>query len=77
MGIPCVYSSTITKEVNILREQNRVLSLEITAEQWADAINHSKRECKDPQKRMRENGFDIILEAKKLVDYYTCGVNKQ
>ena len=70
IGIPCVYADTITKEVNILNKQNVVLSLNEAFDRWSDAIISIKNRYEDPQRVLRESGYDIKIEAQKIADYY-------
>lgn len=70
IGIPCIYADTITSEVNILKAQNKILSLNDSYEQWSDAIISAVKKYEDPQQELRTAGFDIQIEADKIVDYY-------
>lgn len=69
-GIPCVYANTIPSEVNILKAQNKILSLNDSFEQWSDAVVSSVKKYDDPQQELRTAGFDIQIEAAKIADDY-------
>ncbi len=70
VGIPCVYSDTISSEVNILKEQNLVINLNEGAEKWSDAVLKSMKHSTNPHCSLQNAGYDIITEANKLIDYY-------
>ena len=70
VGLPCVYSDTITREVNILKLQNKVMSLDDSYSSWAEEVVSSRKEYVDPQQELRKAGLDIEVEANKIVDCY-------
>lgn len=70
IGIPCVYADTITSEVNILKAQNKILSLKDSYSQWSDAIVSAVKKYEDPQQELRMAGYDIQIEAAKITGYY-------
>ena len=65
-----MYANTITSEVNILKAQNKILSLNDSFEQWSDAVVSSAKKYDDPQQELRMAGFDIQVEAAKIADDY-------
>ena len=69
-GLPCAFSDTITREVNILKLQNRVMSLDDSYDNWAEEVVSIGKEYDDPQQELRKAGFDIEVEANKIVGYY-------
>jgi len=73
-GLPCIVSSNITREVNLTGLVSYV-SLEESPECWANVIENSPqvarlhsstKACED----LRNAGYDITLEAKKLEKQY-------
>ncbi|MCO1600973.1 glycosyltransferase family 1 protein [Desulfosporosinus nitroreducens] len=71
VGLPCVFSDSITKEVKLLNETCYV-SLAEKPEVWADAIIKivSSYERSDTTNVIREKGFDIQMEAMKMEKFY-------
>lgn len=71
-GLPAVYSDVITKEVVVLPDSKRI-SLKLSDEDWANAIIESadnkinRFECEEA---VREAGYEICTEAKKLEQTY-------
>ncbi len=70
IGIPCVYSDRVPTEANILRQQNKIISVNASAEEWGREINNIKKIYSHPHKELKISGFDIKTEAKKIVGYY-------
>ena len=70
-GLLCELSNDMTKETKVL-DTTRFISLDDTAEEWAnkilDDVNKHKRI--DSSKEMTDKNFNIKEEAKKLEDYY-------
>jgi glycosyltransferase EpsF len=72
-GLPCVLSSAITKEIDILKS-NKMLDLNIGVYAWRDEVINALHI--DNKTRitefyiMQENGFDIHIESQKLCEYY-------
>lgn len=71
MGLPCFFSDKVTTEAKIL-ESTTFISLKSSAFEWANTIlkqiNNFKR--KNTQEPMRRAGFDIKVEASKLLNFY-------
>ena len=68
-GLPCLFSNTITKEVEICN--TTFLAINRGTSDWVNAIKRSldnKRE--DPRKAFLEKGFDINKEADNLAMFY-------
>ena len=69
-GLPCVLSRQMTEETVILPE-TVILDLAESTKTWADTVLKMKTLCRrDTSSDVREHGFDIALEAKKLERYY-------
>ena len=68
--LPCFFSDTISKEVQILN-QCQFISLHCPAKDWARKILalHQKGRCSRTQE-LSNAGFDVTLEAEKLQNYY-------
>lgn len=71
VGLPCVFSDSITKEVKIL-DESCYISLAEKPEAWADTIMKIVGSYKrsDTSDVVRKKGFDIKIEAKKLEKFY-------
>lgn len=68
-GLPCIISDTITKEV-LLTDGIKQLPIQ-NANHWAEEILHMPiQRQKDSIKQIREKGFDIKQEAKRLEEIY-------
>ena len=70
-GLLCVFSDDMTKETKVL-DATEFLSLNQSVEVWEKHILKSFEEYtrKINQTEIKNNGFDIRNEAKKLSDYY-------
>ena len=78
VGVPVLYSDTITKDAAILPSSS-FMSLNDSPEVWAKKIlsyKNMKHEA-DPHKWIREKGYDIVIETKKLQQYYENCVEKR
>lgn len=66
-GLPCIFSDSITKEVNINVNRNMYISLNAPISKWIEVIeflaNASHRKTSEC---IRLRGYDIDYEAKKL-----------
>lgn len=71
-GLPCVFSENVTPEVGITSEA-MFLSLKDTPAHWAERIIESgkARPRTDASDIIREAGYDITAEARKLQKIYT------
>lgn len=68
-GIPCLFSSNITREVDICNA--RFIELEDDKDKWVDAIIQARSFKRiDSVDMIREKGFSIKDEAIKLSDFY-------
>ena len=70
-GLLCIFSDDMTKETKVL-DTTEFLSLNQSAEMWGKHILKSFEVYtrKTNQTEIKNNGFDIRNEAKKLSDYY-------
>lgn len=79
-GLGCVTSDNVPREVNIL-DKIEYLALEEGAEIWAkridEIINNMKRDRTTDIQRVRDAGYDIKIEAKKLQDFYLSKIRKR
>lgn len=70
-GLPCVYSDVIPEEVNILNS-NIILSLDEEYKIWANAalkfLNYERN--KRAGEEIEKAGFNIVIEAQKLLEFY-------
>ena len=74
-GLPCLFSNTITKEVEICN--TTFWAINRGTSDWVNAIKRSldnKRE--DPRMAFLEKGFDINKEAERLAMYYLKQLEK-
>lgn len=69
--LPCIFSDDITREVDLL-PTTKFMSRKLSAEQWADAIlNTIPAEKRNNRKKLiQDAGYDINVEAEKLVQLY-------
>lgn len=74
-GLPCVFSDTITREVDVMGSP--FLSLEESKAEWAKTAVRAAGRYKDNGKARRsfgkelaEHGFDIRVEAERLEEMY-------
>lgn len=70
-GVPCVFSTGITSAVK-LTDLATFMSLDASNIDWADCVlaqiaNNPRR---DTSSEMRDAGYDIRIEAKKLQEFY-------
>lgn len=70
-GIQCVISDGVPAESILVKENVQVISLKENAEQWANKILEIKNfERKDVSKTIKEKGYDIKENAKKMEEKY-------
>ena len=67
MGTPCIFSNLITKECSFLPE-NKFLPLD--CEKWASEISKISAKSGNFVDFLQKCGYDIRIEAQKLVEYY-------
>lgn len=69
--LPCVFSDDVTKEVDLI-PTNKFLSRKLSVDQWAEEILQSAKKkirvCR--KKEIQDAGYDINIEAEKLVQLY-------
>ena len=73
-GLKCVISDCVPKEA-IVSNQVKQLSLKDTTEEWADYIYMNRqydrvKNSKDAARSIKQHGFDISTEARKLRSIY-------
>lgn len=69
-GLPCIFSDTITSEINIT-EKNKFVSLEASLDKWIEAIEMSRNIERLPMGNfMAEAGWDIATEIEKIRRLY-------
>ena len=71
-GLPCIFADTITKEVDVLRN-NCFISLEADADKWCDRIHAAASSRKDRESaaaKISAKGYSIQASAKTLLDCY-------
>lgn len=74
--LPCVFSDDITREVELL-PNTKFMSRKLPAEQWADEILNMVPAQKriNRKKLIQDAGYDISVEAEKLMTLYEKMVN--
>ena len=76
VGVPCIFSDVIPKEVNILKENNHVLSLDDDINRWVNAaLDNNLKINYTLNNQIQNAGFDIKKEAQKLEVFYK-GIDK-
>ena len=71
-GIKCVISDGVPAEAVLIPENVTIISLKKSAEQWAQKILEIKDfQRKDVSEIIKEKGYDIEVNAKKLEEKYT------
>lgn len=77
-GLSCIFSDTITQEVNLL-DSTVFLSLEADIRDWVVAIENCVKRGSNNRElahdRIREKGFDIKAESENLRKYYLNNLN--
>lgn len=70
MGLPCVFSDEVTRETGI-SENTVFIPLSASTETWVERIEElkTKRVLRN-DRALRDAGYDIKNEAKRLVEYY-------
>lgn len=78
-GLRCVTSDNVPKEVNIL-DKIEYLALDVGTEIWVKQIDKIIKNKKTDRtidiQRVRDAGYDIKIEAKKLQDFYLSKIRK-
>ncbi|GAA2889377.1 glycosyltransferase [Enterococcus casseliflavus] len=68
-GLPCIFSDSISKEFQ--SSKSFYISLDSTKEYWCNQIDKiSQQKVDRKQTDTVELGYDINIEAKKLIQYY-------
>lgn len=67
-GVTCLFSDTITREVDI--NNVKFLSINEGTQIWVDAIRNANYCHVDSKKYIENANFDITVEAKKLSQFY-------
>lgn len=70
-GLKCIASDTITDEIRIT---DNLIRLPFEKEQWVDKIlkYESGYNRKDMRQKIKEKGFDIEMQIKKIEKLYSC-----
>lgn len=69
-GLKCFMSDKISDEVKITGTLE-MISLDKSAKEWAEIIYNSNCERNhEAVNRIKEKGYDVSIEAKKLMEYY-------
>ncbi|RMW41811.1 glycosyltransferase family 1 protein [Lactiplantibacillus pentosus] len=80
-GLPCVFSDSITREVNLMQTRNVFVSLQHSNKEWANAIYQLIQDC---QKKTREDAADQVADrgyaltevAKEVQNFYMSKAKK-
>ena len=78
MGLPCVFSDEVTPETGV-SEDTVFIPLSAPVDTWVDRIKRFKRKSDkrfDNENMLRNAGYDIGSEAKRLVNYYMSNLQK-
>lgn len=74
-GLPCVFSDTITREVDIIPNNNVFMPLEESQKQWAEQILLARRESErtryEASKIVAEEGYDSAELSKVICQLYS------
>ena len=71
-GLPCFFSDQVTDEILLLRDARRI-SLQAKDEEWAQkilAVKQAKSSREQSAEIVRQAGYDIHAEGRKLQDIY-------
>lgn len=73
-GLPCVVADTFSHEVDFGLGLIKWMSIEESAEKWADAVEeavtHERAKKEDVVSAIEQHGFDSRVFAKKICDLY-------
>ena len=72
VGLPCLVSDTITKEI-ALSKGAQYISLNKTADEWADILDKTSHDSKrvSGKEIVKNKGYEIDSASKDLEEYYT------
>lgn len=74
-GLPCVFSSEITKETAVIKQVS-FLTLEEDIDSWAKEILSFKGYSRtDTKKELTNRGYNIEVESKRICSYYCSLLN--
>lgn len=69
-GLPCLFSDRISDEI-ILTDNAEKMNINLSPDEWAKKIITMRRSTnQDDLEKLREKGYDVSLEAKKLTEWY-------
>ena len=68
-GLPCLFSDRISKEV-LLTDTAEMMDITLSPDIWADKILDMKRMNNTNQEQLRQKGYDVAVEAVKLMKWY-------
>lgn len=72
-GLPCIISDCISSESIVTKHQVQKMSLSDSPERWAELIMNQypfSRDAHEQGNEIRQAGYDIMAEAKKLEKFY-------
>ena len=70
-GLPCIFSDSITKEVNLNVNSNMYISLKASTREWIEGIKLlSASSCRKSSEYIKSSGYDIDFEAERLKREY-------
>lgn len=70
-GIKCIVTNSLADETIICEDQMKLVSLQKNAKEWADIVLNEKSEKREHAiEIMKEKGWDVVVNAKWLQDYY-------
>ena len=70
-GLPCIFSDSITKEVNLNVNSNMYISLKAPTREWIEGIKLlSASSCRKSSEYIKSSGYDIDFEAERLKREY-------
>ena len=77
-GLPCVISDQVSEECMITKNLVTRISLHVSAKKWARVIlKNSQMGREDHSEEVRQAGYDINSEARKLQRFYLHCAEKE
>lgn len=67
--LPCLFSDNISKEV-LLTDTAEMMDIHLPPETWADKILDMNRGDNTNQEQLRQKGYDVEVEAMRLMKWY-------
>ena len=76
-GLPCVISNRVSDECIVTKGLVSSMPLEASSAQWAEhVLQQSFREHENYMKEIKDAGYDISAEAKKLENFYLINAER-